>query len=65
MKSSKFEYRVVTALPDAHGPKFQTQMGKDGEWRNLGLPHHTAQAAKKFALENIASDDFIPQVVEV
>jgi len=62
MKSSKFEYRIMTQPYDRFRVEFR---GDDTDkWRWLGSCD-TFDEAVSFVERNIAKDDFIPQVVEI
>lgn len=63
MKSSKYEYRVVTAP----GNKFSVEFGTDDCWRTLAArgSFDSVEDAIANIKWNIEKDDFIPQVVEI
>jgi len=63
MKSSKKEYRVVTAW----GGKFSVQTRDNGSdnWYGGWPNYETVNEAMMLIGELIARDDFVPEVVEV
>jgi len=62
MKSSKYEYRVVTAPGNRLNVQFRA-IGNE-EWKH-GQHCYTVNEAKKIVFGNIEEDNFIPQVVEI
>lgn len=71
MKSSKYQYRVVTAP----GGEFAVQIKPlDGsvpgildnpEWVSWSLPYRTLDEAKKAIERGISQDNFVPEVVAI
>jgi hypothetical protein len=61
MKSSKAEYRIVTA-PDG---KFMAQRNVGIGWANSHFVPSTLEEEKETIMRMIAADDFIPTVVDV
>lgn len=63
MKSSKNEYRIVTAYGGNYGYEWR-RLSSD-YWSNPGSCYQSIDAVKDRLKELMAIDDFIPQIVEI